>query len=536
LIANERGTEKAVQPGSLTAPKELDLAITPGAAIDTIGRLVIVPKRATLKLDFAKRGGIFAPGTYRVELLYSHADRETNGSSASASIRNGCEGGTAGNGGSKLVETYRIELVKFDPSLPLPELDRGAVLDGPIDDPTVRAPVILGLVDWNGTDYVGYSMPGRVYAPVHAERVQGPSEMAELELQDALGRLAFRTAKLPPPDAPDPFTPIDMTDRFRVDHNGAVWVPSEVSVGPDGVRFRQESNPVSPENTKWQIGTLTEVAGANFNQDAAGKRLTGNAYAPGRRELRVVFQREGTNNGRHRIVIGHVDDTGGAFEPALIVYDRGPTPAPDISGSATVEVWGDLYVRGTAWLTRAERRPPDNVATNDEFDALLRQLAGPFAAAFRVFLKSDPEWLAEFGGVMANSIKNDATLRAQFVSEIGTALTNDVAFRNNLLGAISAAIISLVDTALSSALADPVKVRPAIRSMARALDIAPGSSSPLPTDDGSAILAALLRRLTRDFPNVRDQVFNSMDTNAEEDTVRSLMNNMLPDPPFTAIP
>src|SRR5688500_18796203 len=41
LAAYEMGTETAVLPSSLTEPTELDLWITPGAAIDTMGRFVI---------------------------------------------------------------------------------------------------------------------------------------------------------------------------------------------------------------------------------------------------------------------------------------------------------------------------------------------------------------------------------------------------------------------------------------------------------------------------------------------------------------
>lgn len=545
LTAYEMGTETAVLPGTLTQPTELDLWITPGAAIDTMGRFVIVPKRARLQTEFAKRGGDFAAGTYRVELLYSHADRELatstgngNGNRSGGGNGDGCAPAAASNAGKsrnadKLAEAYRIELIKYDPAAPMPELARGAVLDGPVDDPTARAPVVLGLVDWNGANYVGYSATGRVYAPVTAQRVQAPDGRAELNLEDTFRRLTFRTAALPPADAEDPFTPVAMTDRFRVDEDGNVWVPAEVGVGSEGVRFRRDKNPVSPEDSKWRVHTRIGDPGADYGKDAAGTALkVDDPYVEGRRELRVQFQRDGLNKGRQRIVVGHVDQNGDDFQPALVVYDR--LPSAGGTGSATVEVWGDLFVRGTAWLHAAALRPPDENPA-EEMDLLLRQLAGPFAGAFRLFLTSDEDWLNQFASVIANRIQSDPTLGPQLVNLIVPVLIASPTFQQaiaaQLNATIDAKVAAGVSTALAAALSDQAKMLTAAQTMAQALDVGMAGSNPLPADPGAMLMTALIRRLLRRFPQTRDEIHAAMEPVNEQAAVKNFFNSWINDIP-----
>lgn len=433
-VAFKRGTEEAVTEETLAAdgPTPLDLAITAGAAIDWLGRFIIVPKREPVDLELATTPAVLDPGTYRLELLYERA-------SASRSRRHGasvCD--DAGEAGGVVRESFSLRLVEHDPDAETPDLELGSVLDGPTDDPAAIAPVTLGLVEWDGSNYVGYSGTGRVYAPVTGHRLVAPDRRAELELRDGNGRFVVRMAEMPEADAEDPFTPLAPEDRFRVDGEGAVWVRAEVSVGPDGVRFRQEAD--STEESRWRACTVTSQPGAAFGMDdqPQPQKLQGDAYVAGARELRVLFERDGTNQGRQRVVIGTVDDTGGDFKPALVVYDRPPSSTGQ--GSATVEVWGDLYVRGTAWLNAAARRPPQPGAVEDELDFILRQLAGPLAGVFRSFLLSDPDWLNDLATVIADRIQAPSSgMTSVFVNALKNAVANVLKADASFVSAISAA-------------------------------------------------------------------------------------------------
>jgi hypothetical protein len=488
-VAYKAGTETPVTEAVLFTPlpQPLDLYITRGAAIDSGGRLIIVPKRVPVRLDLASVPSVLDAGMYRLELLYQAEESGRGGRNGSS-----CEADLPG----VLEEGYRLRLTEYDPSDPLPELDLGAVLDGPVDDPRVPAPIVLGLVEWSGTAYDGYSTGIRRYASVRAQRVRAPDDRSEVELRDRNNRFTVRFAA--PPGA-DPFTPGEMEDRFRIESDGDVWVPTEISVGLDGVQFRREGDPNNPENSNWRIHTTTSEPGANFGFDSKGDPLAANKYAEGSRELRVLFQREGGNTGRNRVVIGHVGDNATDFKPALVVYDL-PRQGEG-TGDATVEVWGDLYVHGTAVLNAVARRPKVPATGVDDLNLLLRQLAGPYAAAFRVFLTSDPVWLKEFGDVVADQIASDAATRTTVVNaikaQLATALLADSSFTDVLR-----------DTAVA-AVRDATNLPLLVSALTTLLDDPAANVATLPVDQTRRLVAAIYRRLLANFTVSNNEISNS---------------------------
>jgi hypothetical protein len=498
LVATEAGSEKPVTEADLSqsGPKPIDLAMKLGAAIDGLGRLLVVSRRVAVSRDLATLPSVLPPDTYRLELVYRH------GATRRGTVTAGpCdEGSRAG----VVEEIYKLRLTRFDPANPEPALDLGAVLDGPVDNPNLESPILIGAVEWSGTAWVGYSTRRRVYAPVQAQRVHAPHHRAEVELFDGNARLAVRFAQMPAPGAPDPFTPGPMQDRLRIDEEGAVWVAADASVGPDGIGFRRESDPANPENSRWRIQTLTSDPGAQFGLDPAGNPLAVGAYAPGNRELRVLFQREGSDTGKHRVVIGHVDENGGAFEPALVIYDR--PKQGEGTGDATVDVWGDLHVRGTAWLNAAARRPTQPGPGIDELDMLLRQLAGPFAGAFRVFLTSDAQWLQDFAAAMAAQIAQPGGVRTAFIN----ALVADAGFVNAVTtAAVGQAVAQAVPQAVA-AVQNPANVPGLVAAITSAIDTPAAGDPALPQDFGSALLAALYRRLLSNNPVLKNQIIASV--------------------------
>ncbi|HET7461256.1 MAG TPA: hypothetical protein VFJ82_08400, partial [Longimicrobium sp.] len=296
-----------------------------------------------------------------------------------------------------------------------------AVLDGPPDAPEAEAPVALGTVDWNGVDaFVGFSLLGRVYAGVRGEVVASPDERTELDLRDPGGRVAVRFAPEAAPGAEPVFS-----DAVRIDEHGGVWVRSDLDVGPGGVRFRTSADGQTRSN--WQVGLRGSDQGASFGKRAP--KENGEAedvgpppeYAPGEQELRIVFERADSPVGRRRVVVGHVPRNGGEddFRPAVIIYDE-PPEGSVARGAATVEIWGDLFVRGTAYLTGAQRVEEGGLPAkgiNDQLDVLLRQLAGPLAGALRAFLLGDPGWLDDLAEVVARRQQVVVTIREQLVKD-----------------------------------------------------------------------------------------------------------------------
>jgi hypothetical protein len=329
-----------------------------------------------------------------------------------------------------------------------------------------------------------------------------------------------------------------MEDRFRIDSDGSVWVPAEVGVGPEGLRFRIDNDPTAPEDSKWRALTAVRTPGADFGMNDATPqpaRLTGEEYTSGPRELQILFQREGSNLGRHRVVIGHVDDLGGDFKPALVVYDR--PPGAGGTGSATVEVWGDLYVRGTAFMYAAARRPPTSGPGLDEMDVLLRQLAGPFAGAFRVFLTSDLTWLAEFATAIAKEVAKAGQVRTDFVNAIVAdqgfidAVTNAVipqavaqavtAVRNAAnLPALATALLtnapftSALATAAVGAVQNATNMPGLVSAITTFLDDPAGNAATLPLDPTRRLVAAIDRRLLTNPPNAHTDIRASVTQNA----------------------
>jgi hypothetical protein len=166
--------------------------------------------------------------------------------------------------------------------------------------------------------------------------------------------------------------------------------------------------------------------------------------------MRVLFERSDVPVGRRRVVIGHVVRDGGpaSFRPAVIVYDR--PPESENRGASTVEIWGDLFVRGTAYLTGAQRVEPGGTpetGIKDSLDLLLRQLAGPMADALRAFLLGDPDWLDDLAGVVAK--------RAKFLQEIVDKVTAELT-TGAALDTFAAAVVDRItaDPVLAQRVAD----------------------------------------------------------------------------------
>lgn len=506
----ERGTEEAVTPEELAAggPAPLDLVITGGAAIDPLGRLIVVPKRKAVGRELATSPSTLPVGSYRLELLYA---RSGAGGASGADAQSPCgPGGGNGDGHGLIREGYDLRLVEHDFRAGPPEEAVGAVLDGPVDEPSLDHPVVLGVVEWDGQDYVGYSSTGRHYAPVTAQRIRSADGRTRVELRDPLGRFAVRMASLPEPDDPEPFEPEPFEDRLILDEKGDVWVGGALSVGPDGVGFRLSGT--STTRSDWRMEYRESDPGAPFRkkkiptpQDQPEDVLLGaDEYVAGARELRIQIQREGSadaGSGQHRVVVG-LRNPDGTVDPALVVYDQVPTDSG--RGFGVVEVLGDLYVRGTSFLHSASKLP-ETGDTNEQLDFILRQLAGPVAGIFRAFLTSDPDWLAEFGEVMAQEITGTQTIRDQFVA----ALLAEPSFVDAV---VDEAVDQAVSQAVPQAVADAVgaikqtaNVQDLLDRAAEVLDAPKLGSPDLPQDTGAALLAALYRRLMR-ASNVRSDV------------------------------
>jgi hypothetical protein len=460
----EQGTDTVVTPEDLAnaGSRPLDLFVESGVAVDAYGRLVGLPRREQVGTELATSPSVLRAGLYRVVLLY---DRSAEG--AAAGNGDPCAGLSAAQGGGGTVrERGILRLRDADEPLPDPPTP-GELVEGPSDRPEDEAPVVLGTVLWNGEDaFVGFSASERRYAGVTAHTMASPDQRARVELRDEAGRLAVRVA----PEAPVGQAP-QFGDVLRVDPEGGVWMRAGVDAGPDGVRLRRDRN--GQEVSQWRLHLHSQPdppGSAIFGRDPKGDPSTPPAYHPGEQELRLVFEGTGDGLGRRRVVIGHMDPRTNEFRPSLIVYDKRPS-APD-KGTSTVEVFGDFYVRGTAHLSGVQRITREEEDESEELNMLLLQLAGPFAGAFRTFLKSDPKWLGELAGAVASHIPtNDAFItavtkslagNAGFVSGIAGAATpgirstlaGDTEFRNQLREAVSAQLKA--DIPFIGALADAV--------------------------------------------------------------------------------
>jgi hypothetical protein len=420
----ERGTETVVTEKILAekGSMPLDLFVESGVAVDAHGRLVGLARREQVRTDLATTPSVLPAGRYRIVLLYERvADGAGNGESADP-----CAEITAGTGGGRTVrERGIIRLRDADEELPAAPTP-GALVDGPSDRTEDEAPVVLGTVLWNGQDaFVGFSVVERRYAGVTAQEVATPDEQARIDLNRGLA--VHLTA---PPARPED-TP-RMHDVLRVDPEGRLWIRAGVDAGPDGVRLRRDR--ASQEESAWRMHLHASAPGASFGKDPADKASVPPAYHPGDRELRIVFERAGDKLGRRRVVIGHVNPQNADFQPALIVYDR--HPGEEKKGASTVEVWGDFYVRGTAHLSGVQRLSREGEDESEQLDLLLRQLAGPFAGAFRAFLTTDPDWLKQLAVAVAAHIPASPA----FITAVTTALVADAGFLANLAGAASGGV------------------------------------------------------------------------------------------------
>jgi hypothetical protein len=288
-------------------------------------------------------------------------------------------------------------------------------------------------------------------------------------------------------------------------------------VGPDGVDFRGARSSVLASS--WKAEFVATAPGGRFREDAANppKTVPADKYFPGDRELRVVLQREadqGPGEGRHRIVLGRVN-TQKQFEPALVVYDYPPTDTT--RGFMTVEVCGDLHVRGTAFL-HSVRKSLDSPDQSEQLTMLLTLLAGPLGGALQAFLTSDPQWLSTFAQVMAVQMAQSAPapVRTAFINALAPALAADATFQNAVMApavtaavnqanaaiqtAITGSIQTNINTAKAAALAemrqDPNLV-PLLAALAAKLDVQGGRPA-LPNDPAAALLIALFRHLLYD--------------------------------------
>jgi len=499
LVAYKAGTETPVTQEQLfnAPPQALDLAVTAGAAIDYAGRLIIVPKRVPVRLDLAREPSVLDAGTYRLELLYRHADvvKGPRGSECDQPRTRGV-----------LEEGYQLRLIEFDPDEEKPQLNVGTVLDGPVDDPAVLAPITLGLIQWNGTAYDGYSAVLRTLAPVTAQRMHAPDDRAEVELRDVNDRFAVRFAKMPSAGSEDPFTPGPLLNRLTVDEEGATWVRADVSVGPQGVGFRTTPDTTTPSELR--IGVMETLPGATFRKKPDGVTLLGpDEYEAGARELRVVFQREaGTDDGtgRNRLVIGMVDPAG-TFEPALVVYDH--PPGETQRGFGIVEICGDLYVRGTTYVHSVHKYPED-ADQNEQLDFILRQLAGPLAGVFRAFLSSDPTWLQQFAGVMGQQVASTAAVRATFVS----ALIADPGFVNAVTNAAVAQAVAQAIPQAVAAVQNATNMPGLVSAITTFLDDQ-NNPAPMPADPARRVLAAIYRRLLTSPATAHTEIRDSVTQN-----------------------
>ena len=528
LVATETGSETPVTEQMLidNGPRPIDLAVEAGVGIDWIGRLLIVPRKAPVGLQLATRPSPLDEGSYSLGLYFKRPvppkDPDTL-DACHALARN-----------QLLEESYELRLARFDPNVPEPDLDPGTVYDGPTDDSVFPRPLLLGLVEWDGKAFVGYSTAVRRYAPVRAHIVRAPNDRAELELRDESEQFAVRFARMPAAGDPNPFVPGVMEDRLTLDEEGRLWVRQGASVGREGIDFR-----VSPDTTissRWRAELETTEPGATFRKDLANppKVLAGDAYAPGAKELRVVLQREAGANagtGRNRVVVG-LEDAAGEFQPALVVYDQPPVDAQH--GFAVVEVCGDMYIRGTAFV-HSVAKLPETGDTSEQLDLILQQLAGPLAGVFRAFLLSDTTWLQEFGTALAQRIGTLGSVRTEFVN----ALLADAGFANAVTaGAVAAAVPQAVNTAVPQAVAQaaaqagpaalaflqqPANARALVVALADALD-EPGGGNALPGDTGARLLAALYRRLFRNHPTLRTQISNSATPGGEKTAIDNALS------------
>lgn len=344
-----------------------EIVVTRGAAVDRHGRLILVPLNEAITIDLARS---LPSGIYAVELLYQRLMAEgENGGACSidrpVSIREG----------------YRLQLGDADE--PLPRLE--TKLDVPPDDPESEAPVTIGTIEWrDDTRMFASPLPqGRVYAGVIAESIAAGSDLATLELRDENDRTVLRTAPRreisasgDSSDDVESSSVEELEERLVLDPDGWVKVEGPVKVGSGGVEL-------TGHGSTWTASLVaSEDSGSTTFDDTVDEYKTGEV------ELRVVIPSLGSTVGRRRIVFGY-DRTDG-FKPAIVIYDR---PGSELAGEfATVEIWGDLHVRGTAWLTRAvkETRSPSSV---DDLDLILSQIFGPLGTAMRAWLGSDEEWL-----------------------------------------------------------------------------------------------------------------------------------------------
>lgn len=561
LVASKRGLEEAIaeEEQDPNVELDLDLYVEAGVAIDGMGRLVVVTGREQVRSDLATLPALLRDGRYRVELYYAHAsDSSSAGSNGNGgSNGSGCgpaTGHTGSSGGTRsnsvLREHFRIQLTSVD--TPPAEFDLGSVLDGPVDTPAVQAPVVLGTVSWSRATktFVAYSTDQRTYAGVAAQQIRTPDGRAQLNINDISGRTVLRRAQMPAKDAEDPFTPGPFKDHVAIDEDGNTWINGQLSVGPTepiegvpgGINFRESRSSTLPSG--WRAEFVRTNPGSAFGENPAGDDLPANEYEPGDRELRILLQREvdqGPGEGRHRIVIGRINSQE-EFDPALVVYDYPPTESD--RGFVTVEVCGDLHVRGTAFL-HSVRKARDSGDASEQLTMLLTLLAGPLGGALQAFLTSDPVWLETFAGIMADQITKPGTIRDDFIaglladqSFVDAVAAAAVANANAMLNtALNTTIPTLIATAKQQAITDAVteilkdpNVEALLRKAAEVVDI-PSNNLSLPADLGLALQAALVRRILHHpdgLPAMRDNFRDAFPNPEHGKALGSLAWTLLP--------
>lgn len=362
-----------------------------GAAIDGQGRLILVPARHQIDTSFVQPPDR-PSGFMLVELHYRHSGPEDEPDDPCATTDVGV-----------VRETFEIKLTEP----PLNETAPAAyiVSEPPSDDPELRAPVPLGMVEWNTDEqmFLGVSEKWRLRAGVKANTMLDPDDKARFTLAtpDNRAKLEARAA--------------DGTyhDQLSVaQYDGTVWM-RRASLGPGGAELRRSESAQEASDPTFAIFLDESVTGAEFgrqppDEDTGESELAGNEYFSGDLEMRVSFERDGTGKGRRRLVIGHVgtatDPQGDTFRPSLVVYDRPSEGVVHESFASTVEVWGDLVVHGTTWLKNASKLTEGLAEEKDQLDLILRQIAGPLGELLRAWLESDPDWLKSIAGKVADEL------------------------------------------------------------------------------------------------------------------------------------
>ncbi len=341
-----------------------------GAAIDGLGRLILVPARIGLTPEMVRTDS--RPGKRQVELLFLEEADEASDATCGEPQRWKREG-------------FWIRLRRTSAGSAPGSSGSRTVLDEPLAPESIESAVRLGTVHWDGQAFSDPELEPRDVAGVRARVIEDPDGRAALalgddrtdvlaELRDGAGETWLRVE--PAGDA------------------SRVWIEGRASMGAVGVGLRRAGSAPSVDREPAAMWLEAGAAGPDAEGPADGAEDVDEGYKPGELELRIQFEDGGVEKGTHRFAIGHPDVSGG-FDPAFVIYDR-----PSGGASTTVEVRGDLRVLGTARLASATRLGGDD---SDTLDAIVQQLAGPAGQLIKLYLSGDEYLDAQIEALRTNS-------------------------------------------------------------------------------------------------------------------------------------